>query len=264
MINPFLLWVTLFILCLLFVCIYTHMCVYPYLYRSLSSYVCVCVCVLVAQSYPTLWYSMKCSPPDSSVHGISQARILEWVAISISRGAFQSRDQTQVSCFAGRFLTVWAPRKPFYVYIHLHAHTHKYIASPVAQMVRNLPAVQETCIRSLNWEDPLEKEMATHSTILAWEILWTEEPGGLQSKDSQRAGHDWATNTVSLTALCKSLLDVLKYYATHSSVLAWRIPGMGEPGGLPSMGSHRIGHDWSDLAVAAVASLMNTFYLSIF
>ena len=77
-----------------------------------------------------------------------------------------------------------------YIYIYMHTHTHKYIASPVAQMVRNLPAVQETCIRSLNWEDPLEKEMATHSTILAWEILWTEEPGGLQSKDSQRAGHD--------------------------------------------------------------------------
>ena len=48
-------------------------------------------------------------------------------------------------------------------------------------MVKNLLAMQETCVRSLGWEDPLEKEMATHSSILAWEILWREEPGGLQS-----------------------------------------------------------------------------------
>ena len=56
--------------------------------------------------------------------------------------------------------------------------------------VKQLPAVQETQVRSLGWEDPLEKEMATHSSILAWKILWTEEPGGLQSMGSQRVGHD--------------------------------------------------------------------------
>ena len=60
----------------------------------------------------------------------------------------------------------------------------------VAQMVKNLPAAQETWVRSLGWEDPLEKEMATHSRILAWRIPWTEEPGGLQSLGSQRVGHD--------------------------------------------------------------------------
>ena len=52
-------------------------------------------------------------------------------------------------------------------------------ASLVAQLVKNLPAVRETWVRSLGWEDPLEKRMATHSSILAWEIPWTEEPGGL-------------------------------------------------------------------------------------
>ena len=57
-------------------------------------------------------------------------------------------------------------------------------------MVKNLPAMRETRVRSLGWEDPLEKEMATHSSILAWEILWTEEPGGLQSMGPQRVGHD--------------------------------------------------------------------------
>ena len=60
----------------------------------------------------------------------------------------------------------------------------------VAQLVKNLPAVQETWIQSLGWEDPLEKEMATHSSILAWKISWTEEPGGLYSMGSQRVGHE--------------------------------------------------------------------------
>ena len=58
-------------------------------------------------------------------------------------------------------------------------------ASLVAQSVKNLPAVQETRVLSLGWEDPLEKEMATHCSILAWKISWTEEPGGLQSMGSQ-------------------------------------------------------------------------------
>ena len=68
-------------------------------------------------------------------------------------------------------------------------------ASIVAQTVKYLPAIQETWVWSLGWEDPLEKEMATHLSILAWRIPWTEEPGGLQSMGLQRAGHDWATNT---------------------------------------------------------------------
>ena len=57
-------------------------------------------------------------------------------------------------------------------------------ASLVAQTVKNLPTVRETGVRSLGWEDPLEKEMATHSSILAWRIPWTEEPGKLQSMGS--------------------------------------------------------------------------------
>ena len=57
-------------------------------------------------------------------------------------------------------------------------------------MVKNLPAKQETWVRSLGQEDPLKKEMATHSSILAWEIPWIEEPGGLQSMGSQRVRHD--------------------------------------------------------------------------
>ena len=64
-------------------------------------------------------------------------------------------------------------------------------------MVKNLPAVQETRVRSLGWEDPMEKEMATHSRVPAWRIPWTEGPGRLQSHQS--IGHDWATNTFTFT-----------------------------------------------------------------
>ena len=60
----------------------------------------------------------------------------------------------------------------------------------MAQVVENLPAVGETWVRSMDREDPQEKGMATHSRILAWEILWTEEPGGLQSTRLQRVKHD--------------------------------------------------------------------------
>ena len=137
--------------------------------------------------------------------------------------------------------------------------------------------------------------MATHSSVLAWKIPRTGEPGGLQSMGSLRVGHDWATSLYfSLSCIGEGNGTPLQYsclenptdggawwaavhgvtkswiwlsnftftfhfhalekeMATHSSVLAWRIPGTGEPGGLPSVGSHRVGHDWSDLAVAVAA-----------
>ena len=64
----------------------------------------------------------------------------------------------------------------------------------MAQTVKHLPAMWETQVRSLGWEDPLEKEMATHSSILVWKILWREEPGRLQSMGSQRVRHDGVTS----------------------------------------------------------------------
>ena len=72
-------------------------------------------------------------------------------------------------------------------------------ASLVAHLVKNLPATQETLVWFLGWEDPLQKEMATHSNILAQRIPWTEEPGGLQSMGFQRASHDWATKHARTT-----------------------------------------------------------------
>ena len=68
-------------------------------------------------------------------------------------------------------------------------------------MVKNLPAMRETWVPSLGWEDPLEKGMATHASILAWRIPWTEEPGGVQSIGSQRVGHDGVTNTYPNTIM---------------------------------------------------------------
>ena len=68
-------------------------------------------------------------------------------------------------------------------------------ASLVAQSGKNMPAVQDTRVRSVGWEDPLEKQTATHSSIFAWKISWTEEPGGLQSMGLQTVGCNWVTNT---------------------------------------------------------------------
>ena len=62
-------------------------------------------------------------------------------------------------------------------------------ASLVVQLVKDLPVMQETWVQSLGWEDPLGEGMATYSSILAWRIAWTKEPGGLQSMGTQRAGH---------------------------------------------------------------------------
>ena len=67
------------------------------------------------------------------------------------------------------------------------------VGVPGGAVVKNLPAKQETQVWSLSGEDPLEKEMATHSRILTWEILWTEEPGGLQSMELQRVKHNLVT-----------------------------------------------------------------------
>ena len=169
---------------------------------------------------------------DYTVHRILQTRTLEWVALSFSRGSSQSRDQIQVSCIAGRFFISWATSKAIITLDHtpiiilifklkffilwfsssflflatvftrlqtpgtqLFDVIYLHEPSLVAQMVKNLSAMQETQVWCLGREDALEKRMATHSSILAWRILWTKEPGRLWSMGLQRVGHDWATNT---------------------------------------------------------------------
>ena len=82
-----------------------------------------------------------------------------------------------------------------------------------------------------------EKAMAPHSSTFAWKILWTEEPGGLQSMGLLES------DTLSDFTFTFHFHALEKEMATHSSVLAWRIPGTGKPGGLPSLGLHRVGHN---------------------
>ena len=93
--------------------------------------------------------------------------------------------------------------------------------------------------------------MTPHSSTLAWKTPWMEEPAVHGFAKSRTWLSDF-TFTFHFHALEKEM-------STHSSVLAWRIPGTGEPDGLPSMGSHRVGHDWSNLAAAAAADQVLTF-----
>ena len=97
-------------------------------------------------------------------------------------------------------------------------------------MVKNLPAMQETWIWSLVWEDSLEKGTATHSSILAWRIPWTEKPSGLQSMGLQRAGHDWATFTFMQEhrTTWSMLWDIQRWKIDHPysfKALSWCVLG---------------------------------------
>ena len=80
-------------------------------------------------------------------------------------------------------------------------------------MVKNLPALLETWVPSLGWDYPLEEGMATHSSILAWRIPWTEEPGGLQSKGSRRVRHDWETKHTHTSSYVWTVLCILSFIA---------------------------------------------------
>ena len=173
---------------------------------------------------PFLCDPTDCSLPGSSVHGILQARILEWVAMPFSRGSSPPRDQTWVSCIAGRFFTVWATKEALNKNIRTN-NWHKQNssrddvilswskssfgsffemswknpnevfyqvsitgrASLMVQTVKNLPEIWNTWVQSLGWEDSLEKGMVTHSSILAWRVPWTEATVHGVTKSR----HDW-------------------------------------------------------------------------
>ena len=163
----------------------------PHLSWSASGLL-ILVCVL---SRFSLCNPVSCSPPGSSVHGILQARILEWVATPFSRESFRLRNQILISCVSciGRWVLYHQHQLGYplgsLICVFLLSALYLWV-SLVAQLVKNLSAMQETWVQSLVWEDSLEKEMATHSSILAWRIPWTEAPGGLQSRGSQRVGHN--------------------------------------------------------------------------
>ena len=131
---------------------------------------------------------MDCSQPGASVHGILQERILEWVALPSSRGSSQHRNQTHISCIAGGSASLLSSQG-----------------------------------RGIGPHDGLKKN----------------------SRCLSRVAHGVATSRTRLSdfAFTFHFHALEKEMATHSSVLAWRIPGTAEPGGLPSQGSHRVGHD---------------------
>ena len=137
-------------------------------------------------------------------------------------------------------------------------------ASLVAQTVKNLPAMWEAWVWSLGQEDPLEKEMATHSSILAWRIPWTEEPGGLQFMGLKRVRHDWVTkhkrqikgfpNCSVVKKICNagdvsSILGLGRFpwgraWQPIPVFLPEESPRTEEPGRLQSMGSQRVRYNW--------------------
>ena len=138
----------------------------------------------VAQSCPTLCISKDCSLPGSFAYRIFQARILEWGCHFLLQGIFLIQGSSpRLLC-----LLLW------------QANSRAFL---VAQMVKNPPAMWETWVWSLGWEDLLEKGTPVfwrelHSSILAWRIPWSKEPGRLESMGS-RVGHNWATSTFSAT-----------------------------------------------------------------
>ena len=138
---------------------------------------------------------MNCSLPGSSVHEILQARILEWLVISFSqRDLPNPGNEPRSPTLQADSLPAELPGKPrCFLFPFFRCFLTSYLfllmvicnnvlglrTSPVAQLVKNPPAMQVAWVRSLGWEDPMEKGMATHSSILAWRISWTKEPGGL-------------------------------------------------------------------------------------
>ena len=121
--------------------------------------------------------------------------------------------------------------------------------STVALMVKNLPAIWKTWVRSLGREDPRETVMAPHSSTLAWKIPWTEEPGRLQSMGSLRVGHDWATSLSLFT-----FMHWRRKWQPTPVFLPGKSQGRGSLVGCRLWGC-RVGDDWSNSATAANSHL---------
>ena len=141
----------------------------------------VCVFVITVQVKATQSCPTLCDPMDDTVHWILQAKILQVGKIPCRRERLPT-------------LVFW-PREFHGLYCPWGSQRVRHAwATFTAQTVKCLPAMWETRVWSLGREDPLEKEMATHSSIHVWKIPWTEEPGRLQSMGSQRVGHDWVAS----------------------------------------------------------------------
>ena len=188
----------------------------------------MCAC-LAAQSCPTLCDPVDCSPAGSSVHGISQATILEWVAISFSRGSSQARDPTQVSWKAGRFFTIWATREA-----HGSPPKQEHPQHPRTTIQPQVAIVGRMRNWCKGWE--WEKEL-WHQMLGGWACRggrWTDLVISSWNLTTVPAVQETRFNPWSERSLEKGM-------ATQSSVLAWEFPWTEEPGGLQFMGLQKSG-----------------------
>ena len=209
---------------------------------------------------------MDCSLPGSSVHGVLQATILEWVAVSFSRGSSRPRNRAHVSCgfcIAGRLFTLEPLGRHASALKDATILMLKLFSSPpglltailasisvqlripanhmVAQTVKNVPVIQGTWVQSLGQEDPLEKGMATHSSILACRIPRTEGPWATVH-EWQRVRHDWATSTFLIPALDSCAI----WGHGGSGQISWQVFTL-PPGILWDLGEASLPHHTSDL-----------------
>ena len=132
--------------------------------------------------WPKYWSFIFCISPSNEYSELISFR-MDWLDLLAVQGTLKSLLQHHSS--KASILR----RSAFFIVQLSHPLT-----SLVAQTVNRLSTMRETRVPSLGWQDPLEKEMAIHSSTIAWKIPWTEEPGRLQSMGSQRVGHDWATS----------------------------------------------------------------------
>ena len=215
------------------------------------------------QSCPTPCNPTDCSPPGSSVYGILQARILEWVAISFSRRSSWPTGIEPVSlmspALAGSSLPPAPVGKPRKYCIHFTNNRNEtgeaYLDCTVTWRVEVFGLWSQSAQDQTPAPQPVyaSGSPSVHGTPLQYSCLENAMDGRAWWVAVHGVAKSWTrlsdfTFTFHFHALEKEM-------ATHSSVLAWRIPGTEEPGGLPSMGSHRVGHDWSDLAAAAAPSV---------
>ena len=174
----------------------------------------------VKKSLSTLWADCKSKQASfwSAIfsYSMQQQRTFSWSDCEVQQADFiQQTGDHQLSSWAEKKLQSTSQSQ---------THTKKRLWSLVvvcfqsdwtslmAQMVKRLPTMQETWVQFLSWKDLLEKKMATHSSILAWKIPWTEEPGRLQSMGSQRVRHDWETSLsflISFPVWCTTAFRIL-------------------------------------------------------
>ena len=203
-----------------------------------------CVCLSHSVLSDSLW-PKDCSPPGSSVHGILQARVLEWVAMPSSRGSSQSRAQTQASHTTGGFFTIWTAREAQSL-----DWGEGHFQTPSAPRQGSLPCSNETVPCSLKvLYLPTGHPFITETDKVHFLSYW--DSGSLWGLQARRGDSQWAPWERIFLPVQETQVQSLGWedpleegMATHSRTLAWRIPWTEGPGELQCVGSQRVGHDW--------------------